>query len=116
MIMNIKNMLLITLFFLTTSCAQKERLLEKSKEAQEELNKEFKDSSNTPLSDKDLNNFEGLDFYPLDDGYIIEATVEKSTDPSSISFPTSDPEVNKVYIKYGEAHFKLEGKEYSLNL
>lgn len=116
MIMNIKNIQLLTLIFLTVGCIQKKHLLEKSKEAQEQLNEKFQDSSITPLSDKDLENFEGLDFFPLEKDYVVKATFKKTAKKSIISFPTSDPEVEKIYIKYGEAHFNLKGKEYSLSL
>lgn len=106
----------LLLVFIVTSCSQKKALLEKSKTAQEELNKEFRDSSTSPLPEEDLKDFQGLDFFPLDKDYIVEGKVKKTPDEASFSIPTSDPAVEKEYVKYGEAHFTFQGDDYTLNL
>lgn len=107
----------VLLFFMVVSCGQKKTaLLKESQKAQEKLNQEFRDSTSSPLTKEDLKDFEGLDFYPLSVNYIVEARLVKTPEENSFFIPTSDPEVQKEYVKYGEAHFELRGEERSLNL
>lgn len=45
---------------------------------QDNLNKSFADSLSSPLLEKDLKEFKGLDFYPIDEKYIVKAKFKKS--------------------------------------
>lgn len=84
-------------------------------EYQEELNKEFGDKKETPLTDEGLKEFEELDFFPIDHTYHIEAKFIKTENEKPFEMPTTT-ERKPIYVKYGEAHFTLHDKEIILNV
>jgi len=69
-----KNSCYVLFLFLIMSCnGQGKRVLKGESEFQQEMNADFKDASKSPLTKKGLKNFKGLDFYPIDSKYTIEA-------------------------------------------
>ena len=47
-------------------------------EYQRALNASYKDASKSPLKKKDLKNFKGLEFYPVDATFIVTASIKKT--------------------------------------
>lgn len=82
---------------------------------QKNLNSLFKDASKSPLKKKDLRNFKGLDFFPVDSSYIITATLTKTPDSPYLEMPSSDNSI-LYYREYGVIHFTLKEKKLSLTL
>lgn len=82
---------------------------------QENLNKAFADSLSSPLLEKDLKAFKGLDFYPIDEKYIVKAKFKKSKNEKAFEMKTSTERLPK-YIKYGEISFVLNGEKFKLNV
>lgn len=105
------------LLFTTLAIAQKSDvdLLTESKVAQDELNEEFLNPETTILGDKDFKNFNGLEFFPIDLKYRVEAKFIRTPNEIPFLMRTSTARLPE-YVKYGEAHFKLEGKNLVLNL
>lgn len=98
------------------SCGvQRETLLKESKEAQEELNQEYTDEETSILTEEDFENFEGLEFYPLDKKYIVKADFVRTPDEKPFKMETTTNR-KPEYVKYGELHFKLDGKSLQLNV
>ena len=67
----------------------------------------------SPLTVEERKNFEGLNYFAIDEEYHVEATLVKAEEQQTIVMKTStdrEPE----YIQYGEVVFKLDGKEYKL--
>ncbi|MBM4341278.1 MAG: DUF1684 domain-containing protein [Deltaproteobacteria bacterium] len=78
----------------------------------------FKEDSNSPLKESARKKFKGLLYYPIDLKYAVTGVIEKSpTDPKPLyaNLPTNK-ERDKKYVKYGRFKFKLEGKEYLLQI
>lgn len=104
------------LVFLFSICLNaQEKKLETSLEYQQKLNKEFADSTSSPLTEEDLKVFKSLDFYPIDDKYIVEAKFVKAKREKVFEMKTTTTRLPK-YKKYGELHFTLEGKAFKLNI
>lgn len=82
---------------------------------QDNLNKSFADSLSSPLLEKDLKEFKGLDFYPIDEKYIVKAKFKKSKNQKAFEMKTSTERLPK-YIKYGEISFVLNGEKCKLNV
>ena len=95
--------------------AQVQDPVQASKAYRSELNKDFRDPDESPLESKDLENFEGLDFFDIDPDYIVQATFVRTPSESPFEMPTSTSRT-ATYVKYGELYFKLKGKELMLNL
>ena len=86
-----------------------------SEEAQRKLNEEYLDVETSILEPEDFKNFDGLVFYPLDSKYIVKAEFLRTPDEKPFLMPTSTSRLPE-YVKYGEAHFIIDGKELALNL
>ncbi|QQX76877.1 MULTISPECIES: DUF1684 domain-containing protein [Aequorivita] len=111
-----KNLLkVIFLLFCTIISAQEEAIISESKAAQIELNKEFSNPETTILEPKDFKNFKGLEFYPIDPKFIVEAKFVRTPDEKPFLMPTTTARTPE-YVKYGEAHFSIDGKDFVLNL
>ena len=85
------------------------------KKWQEELNAEYKDKFKSPLSVDEREKFKGHSFYAIGDMYNVKAKLEIRKDNVLISFKTSTEKVlqNKLY---GVLYFKLNDKNYQLNV
>lgn len=105
---------LICLLFLVNilSIAQEKEALA-SKEYQEQLNKEFADSISSPLTKEDLVQFKGLDFFPISDKYIVEATFEKTKRGKIFEMKTTTSRKPK-YKVFGVLRFQIDGKDFEL--
>ena len=107
--------LLSFLVFGSTLFAQDEAIVSDSKAAQIELNKEFSNPETTILEPEDFKDFHGLEFYPIDEKFIIEAKFVRTPDEKPFLMPTTTARLPE-YVKYGEAHFSMDGKDFVLNL
>ena len=75
----------------------------------------FKDASKSPLKNKDLKSFKGLNFFPVDSSYIITASIEKTPDTPFLGMVTNTEE-KSYYRKFGILTFTLKEKEMQLTL
>ena len=107
-----KNIILF-LFCFTSSYAQKD--VAAAEKFQSELNKSYADSLKSPLLKDDLKQFKGLDFYPIDEKYIVEAIFIRTKKEKSFKMKTTTSRT-PIYKKYGELHFSIDGKELKLNV
>ena len=77
--------------------------------------KEFRNKAESPLLEEDFSNFKGLNYYDEDKSFRVEAQFQRTTDENYFQMPTSSG-VPKRYVKYGVLKFKLENREYQLNV
>lgn len=105
--------ILLFLFSSTFVFAQKDLLA--SKKFQTELNQSYADSLKSPLTKEDLNHFKGLDFFPINEKYIVEATFVRTKKEKPFGMKTTTSRT-PLYKKYGELLFSIEGKEFKLNV
>jgi len=106
---------IIFLVLCTVISAQDKAIISESKAAQIELNEEFSNPETTILEPKDFKNFKGLEFYPVDKKFIVKAKFVRTPDEKPFLMPTTTDRTPE-YVKYGEAHFSIEGKDFVLNL
>ncbi len=113
-----KNLIFIPVFlFITFSYAQEKVKYSSFKKEidkfQKKLNKEFKDTQESPLSEEDLKTFETLDFFPADTNFRVIAKVERTKDPKPFKMKTTTSRL-PVYTVYAYITFKLKGKTFKL--
>ncbi|UAM98686.1 DUF1684 domain-containing protein [Polaribacter litorisediminis] len=103
-------------FFLLISCnsGDKRPLLGKT-EYQQRLNANYKDASKSPLKKKDLKNFKGLDFFPVDDTFIVAAKLIKTENAPTFEMATNTDR-KAMYKEYGVLKFSLKGKDFELTV
>lgn len=107
------SILLISLIIL--SCSDGKRPLAGKTEYQKKQNNIFKDASKSPLKTKDLKNFKGLDFYPVDSSFVVTAQLKRTPDtPAFLMKTTTDR--TPMYREFGLLNFSLKGKELTLIL
>ena len=102
-------------FCLSISVFSQEEKVLSSLEYQQNLNIEFADSLKSPLTKEDLQHFKALDFFPIDNKYIVEATFTRTKKEKNFEMKTSTNRT-PIYKKYGELHFIIDGKELQLNV
>ncbi len=86
-----------------------------SREYQQILDKEYGDKEESPLTEEDFKTFKGLDFYPINEKFIVEASFVRTPDEKVFKMKTTGIRTPD-YVKYGELIFTLDGKEFKLNL
>ncbi len=88
---------------------------ETSKEFQQSLNKEYATREVSPLTKEDFKTFKGLDFYPVNEKFIVEAKFVRTPDEKVFKMKTSTARLPE-YVKYGELLFSIAGVDLKLNL
>lgn len=78
-------------------------------------NKEFSNKETTILTSEDFEHFTALDFYPINLKFSVTANFVRTPDEKPFLMPTTTDRLPE-YVKYGEAHFTIDGKELKLEL
>jgi uncharacterized protein (DUF1684 family) len=82
---------------------------------QKELNTEYADAKTSPLTTEDLALFKALDFYPINEKFFVTAKFIRTENEKPFEMKTSTDR-KPLYVKYGEAHFSIDGLNYKLNI
>jgi len=112
-----KNLLLIVFlaFFGICHAQGHRKLLKEIKKYQASASAEFADPEKSILTVEDQKTFKALEFYPVNLSLRIEAKFVRTPDEKPFLMPTTTDR-RPEYVKYGEAHFILEGKDLVLAL
>ena len=80
----------------------------------------FKTHQRSPLTLKEKRNFRGLRYYPFDPHYVFTGQIERYgfhiNNPKYYGTFLTNKGTNKRYIRYGRFHFKLDGKDHTLEI
>lgn len=104
----------LALFLFSCNSNDKRPLIGKTP-YQQQLNASFKDATTSPLLPKDLKNFKGLDFFPVDSSFIVLATFTPTQNASIFEMPTTT-ERAPLYKEFGVVHFSLQNKPLELTI
>ena len=88
---------------------------ETAEEFQVNLNKEFANREESPLTDEDFKVFQSLEFYTIDEKFIVEAKFVRTPKEKVFKMKTSTTRLPE-YKKYGELLFQIDGKSFKLNV
>lgn len=112
-----KKAFLLIIFFSCSVCVfpQAKDSLVTSKDYQQHLNSEFADKETSPLTEEDIQSFKSLEFFEIDESYIVEATFKRTESQLPFVMPTTT-ERKPIYVKYGELTFTLKDEEFTLNV
>ena len=109
---------ILTLLFLTFfnfGFAQEQFNVAAVEKFQKDLNTEYADAKTSPLTVQDLATFKALDFYPISEKFFITAKFIRTENEKPFEMKTSTDR-KPMYVKYGEAHFEIDGKPFQLNI
>lgn len=110
-----KLLVISLMMFLSIGVAAQECSEQKAQQYQDQLNREYADPEESPLTKQDLAVFKNLDFYPVDVTYCVEAHLVRTPDEKPFYMPTTT-ERKPRYVKFGELHFTLQGKQCRLDV
>lgn len=110
-----KKILFVGLILSFITCFSQEKKVETSQEFQDNLNKEYSNAEESPLTPEDLKMFKGLDFYSINSKFIVEAKFKRTENEKVFKMKTSTTRTPE-YIKYGELVFTIDANEFKLNL
>jgi len=110
-----KKFAILLLIILISNCKQDKEPVLGETEFQKELNAFYKDATTSPLKKKDLKNFKGLDFFPFDSTFVVNAKLIRTPDEKPFKMKTTTDRLPN-YVKYGIIEFQLEGKLHQLNI
>lgn len=82
---------------------------------QSHLKKEWENPETTPLKEDEKDSFQGIQFFPIDKKYIVNADFKPIENGKTIPFPTSAQKI-KHYKEYGKLNFKLNGNFHELTI
>ena len=109
------SILIFATIFQGSLLAQNSKLIKESKRFQEHLDLEYTDPEKTPLEEKDLKEFKGLDFFEIDTTYIVKAEFVRTPSEPPFAMKTSTDRL-PIYVKYGELYFSIKGEDLKLNV
>ncbi len=110
-----KILLLVILLQFSFGFAQNQFSLSAVEKFQNELNAEYADAKTSPLLPDDLKVFKSLDFYPANEKFYVVAQFIRTANEQPFEMKTSTDR-KPVYVKYGEAHFNIDGQFFKLNI
>jgi len=90
-------------------------LIEEITKYQVEHSEEFENPETSILDPEDLAEFHGLEFFPIDLKYRVKATWVRTPNEKPFKMPTTTTRLPE-YVKYGEAHFTIDGESFKLNV
>lgn len=109
------QLFLFSLLFVTFSYAQDNKEIKNARKFQQNLNKQFSSKEESPLKKEDLENFESLDFFPIDSSFIVKAKLTLHKDSKPFPMKTTSDRL-PIYKIYATATFELKGKTLSLEI
>lgn len=110
-----KWLVLVFIFNVLVLQAQQEVVVQTSKEFQDQLNRNYADSTKSPLTEEDFKVFKTLDFFPINEKFIVEAQFIRTKRAKVFEMKTSTARLPQ-YKKYGELHFVIDGIKHQLNV
>jgi uncharacterized protein (DUF1684 family) len=113
--MKIYILILCILSVLFSCNSQGKRALLGKTQYQQKLNASYKDASKSPLKKKDLKQFKGLDFFPVDAAFIVTATLVKTANAPTFEMATTTDR-KPLYKEYGTLNFLIKGKACELTI
>ncbi|GEC78809.1 hypothetical protein FAQ01_16790 [Flavobacterium aquatile] len=111
---NMKKYFSLLLIFSFITLQAQDKTTETSQEFQDNLNLEYADKEKSPLTDEDFKTFKSLDFYPINQKFIVEAKFIRTKKEKVFKMKTSTSRLPE-YKKYGELHFTIDGVDCKLN-
>lgn len=111
-----KNILfLVSFFFFSLAFGQETNKFKNAKKFQQQLNKEFSSKEESPLTEEDFDNFESLEFYPIDSTFTVTASLTFHENSQPFKMQTTTDRL-PIYRLYATAKFELHGKQHTLEI
>jgi len=116
----ILSLLFLSVFFVQQLvCQTEEEIINSHKEEIQNFrntkDQQMTDSQSSPLSTEQIGRFEGLDYFPIDIKYKVDAQLVVEESQNEVSLNTSSGEKIDL-VKYGTVTFNYKGETYTLTV
>ncbi len=101
---------------------QEEKVLEERRvlEWRKDRDAFFKNHQRSPFLPAEKRHFKGLKYYPFNSKYVFSGKIERFifhiNNPKYYATFLTNKGTNKRYLRYGKFHFRLDGKEYEIEI
>lgn len=82
---------------------------------QTNLNENFKNPEKSILLKEDFDQFESLEFYPVDLNFRVKAILKRTPNEKPFLMPTTTDRL-PLYVKYATLHFSIHRQDFVLDL
>ncbi|MFT5889973.1 MAG: hypothetical protein ACI9Y7_000061 [Dokdonia sp.] len=106
-------MSIISCFICCTALYSQDDLYKQAQKYQDSLSEVYQNSETSILSKKQLKDFHGLEFYPIDLKFRVSATFTKTPDARPFDMALSSGRTRE-YVMYGIAKFEIGEKVFTL--
>ncbi|HEU5289843.1 MAG TPA: DUF1684 domain-containing protein [Cyclobacteriaceae bacterium] len=103
----------ITIYYSFSGNENSEAYVASIQKLREEKDNTMRSGADSPFANDSLNSFKGLNYFPIDAAYRIQATLTPIENKKAITLPTSD-EKQKSYLEYAYAEFEMQGQRNKL--
>lgn len=110
-----KYKLLIVALLLAACTSETEIQTNQINSLRQKKDEVFRDEKQSPMSPKYIADFKGLDYFPIDMKYIVEATLTRTPQLTSERLVMNNGE-KELFVKYGNVTFELDGKTHTLSI
>lgn len=110
-----KTLLIVTIFLCSFFTVAQECTKANAIAFQKEINAQYANPDESPLTKKDRKKFKSLDFYPIDMNFCVVAKLVRTPNEKPFEMATTTDR-KPTYVKYGEVYFTIGGKEYKLDV
>lgn len=111
-----KLLLAFIAILIFTNCTEKKTTYEDEiRLAQYELNTQYADEEESPLTKEDLKTFKTLDFFEINKNYRVEADFELTPNTPIFAMATTTERL-PLYRKYGIARFSMNDQKIALSV
>lgn len=104
---------LTTLLLVCAGLASGQDAASDARRFRETRDRSFRDRAETPLTGEDFLKFKGLEYFEVNEKFVVRARFEKTTDEQIFMMPSSVGAPRK-YFKRGVLRFELDGRTFSL--
>lgn len=79
----------------------------------EQKDRYFSENPQSPIPPAERGSFDGLEYYPIDDGYRFELTLHRYDEPERVVVGTST-DGEQAYLRWGEFRFTVDGEQVTI--
>ncbi len=104
---------LVTVYYSFSGNQNSEAYIASMETLRQEKDHNMRTDSDSPFAGDSTNSFKGLNYFPIDAAYRIQARLTSIEQKKTISLPTSDGK-QKSYMEYAYAEFEMHGERNKL--
>lgn len=105
--------IIISVYYAFSRKENSEAYVTRIQQLRKEKDHNMRTASDSPFANDSTQEFKGLNYFPVDAAYRIQARLTPIEDKKAVSLPTSDGK-QKNYLEYAYAEFEMQGQQNKL--